>query len=201
MRYGKWGTLVAGLIASWLSVFWVELAGGQLYKWVDRQGNVHFTDNPSRIPSEHRSDVAVQQTNPLPPHPPPGDEAGKASPTDTAAPSDASAPTPPMDLLGRGSDYWQQLAQQWSTRLQQHRQERDRLLLMYDYTRNLATSTRNTFDRGRLQADLARLQKAIAEAEVEIQAAETMLRTTLPLEARRLGANPDWLQPSGVRQQ
>jgi hypothetical protein len=195
MRYGKWCTLVAWLIASGLNVFWVEPARGQLYKWVDRQGNVHFTDNPGRIPPEHRSEVAVGQTTP-----PPGDEAAAASPSDAAAPGDASAPTPPTDLLGRGPDYWQQMARQWATRLQQHRQERDRLQLMHNYTRHLAASTRNTFDRGRIQADLARLEQAIAEAEGQLQEAETMLGTTLPLEARRLGANPDWLKPPGVRQ-
>jgi hypothetical protein len=34
-----------------------------------------------------------------------------------------------------------------------------------------------------------------------MQQAETMLGTTLPLEARRLGANPDWLKPPGTTPQ
>jgi hypothetical protein len=93
------------------------------------------------------------------------------------------------------------LAERWSTRLQQHIYERDRLQMMYRYTQNLANSTRNVFDRGRLQADRARLEQAIAEVEAQIKEAETMLRTTLPLEARRLGANPDWLKPPAATPQ
>jgi hypothetical protein len=106
-----------------------------------------------------------------------------------------------MDRLGRGPDYWQQLAQQWSARLQQHIQERDRLQLMYNYTRHLASYTRDVFDRGQIQADSARLAKAIAEVEGLLKEAETMLHTTLPLEARRLGANPAWLKPPEMTQQ
>jgi Domain of unknown function (DUF4124) len=187
---------LAWLIALGLSIVWVGLAGGQIYKWVDRQGNVHLTDNPSRIPSAYRSTVEVEQASTPPPLPAPSDDAAKVPPTD--APSEPPAPAPPRDLLGRGPAYWQRLAQQWSTRLQQHIQERDQLRLMYNYTRNLASSTRDVFDRGRIHADIARLEKAIAEAEVQIQEAETMLGTTLPLEARRLGANPDWLRPPGT---
>jgi hypothetical protein len=193
--------MLAWLIAIWLSVCWVELAGGQIYKWIDRQGHVHFTDNPSRIPSEYRDNVEVEQAGPPNPLASPSDDPAPPPPADAAAPSEPAAPAPPRDLLGRGPDHWQHLAQQWSTRLQQSIHERDRLLLMYNYTRNLASSTRHLFDRGRIQADIARLEKAIGEAEAQIREAETMLGTTLPLEARRLGANPEWLKPPGTTPQ
>ena len=200
-RMGRWSTMSTWLIALWLSVFGVEFAWGQIYKWMDRQGNMHFTDNPSRIPPEYRSTVEVEQASRRAPLAPPSDDAAQAMPTDATAPSEPPTPTPPRDLLGRGPDYWQQLAQQWSTRLQQHLRERDRLQLLYNYTRHLASYTRDVFDRGRIHTDIARLEKAIAEAEAQILEAETMLGTTLPLEAKRLGANPDWLKPLGTTQQ
>jgi len=103
--------------------------------------------------------------------------------------------------LGRGSDYWQTLAQQWSTQLQESRRERDRLTLLYRYTRQLANSTRDVSDRGRLEGETTRLEKALAAAEAQINEAETMLHTTLPLEARQLGADPDWLNIPAVTPQ
>jgi hypothetical protein len=193
--------MLVWLFAIWLGVCWVELASGQIYKWIDRQGNVHFTDNPSRIPSEYRVNVEVEQVSPPNPLVAPGDEPAQPPPADIVAPREPVDPAPARDLLGRGADYWQQLAQQWSTRLQQYIHDRDRLQLEYNYTRTLASSTRKVSDRGRIQADIARLEKAIGEAEAQIQQAETMLKTTLPLEARRLGANPEWLKPSGTTQQ
>jgi hypothetical protein len=182
------------LIAVWLSVCGVGFAWGQIYKWTDRQENVHLTDDPSHIPPEYRSIVEVERASPSPPLPSPSNEAATSAPTDVAAPREPSVPASPKDRLGRGPDYWQHLAQQWAARLQQHIQERDRLQLMYTYTRHLASYTRDVFDRGRIHTDIARLEKAISEAEGQIKEAETMLRTTLPLEARRLGANPAWLK-------
>lgn len=189
------------LIVVWLSVSWMGWAWGQIYKWTDRQGNVHLTDDLSRIPPAYRSTVEVERASPPPPLSAPSDDAATTTPTDATAPSEQPAPEPPKDRLGRGPDYWQQLAQQWSARLQQHIQERDRLQLMYSYTRHLASYTRDVFDRGRIHADIARLENAIGEAEGQIKEAETMLHTTLPLEARRLGANPAWLKPPEMTQQ
>jgi hypothetical protein len=187
-------------IAVWLSVLWVGVAGGQIYKWTDRQGNTHFTDNPSRIPPEFQSKVEVDRATPPAPLPAARDDAAQIPPTEAAAPSQSPSAAPPKDRLGRGPDYWQQLAQYWVTQRQQYLAARDRLQLMYRSIRSLASSTRNTFDRGRLQAELARLEKAMADVEVHISEAETMLRTTLPLEARRMGADLDWLMPPGMTQ-
>jgi hypothetical protein len=78
--------------------------------------------------------------------------------------------------------------------LQQHREERERLQLLYDYARHVAGYTRDNFDRGKVYAESKRLAQAIAETEVQIKQAETMLHTTLPMEARWLGADPAWLK-------
>jgi Domain of unknown function (DUF4124) len=187
-------------ITIWLSVLWVGFAWAQIYKWTDRQGTVHLTDNPSRIPPEYRSRAVVEPvTAPASPTTP-SDEA-TAAPTDPAAPGEPLLSAPRRDRLGRGSDYWRTLAQQWSTQLQQYTQERDRLMLLYRYTRQLANSTRDGSDRGRLVAEATRLEKAMAAVEVQINEAETMLQTTLPLEARQQGADPNWLKSPALTQQ
>jgi hypothetical protein len=185
----------------WLSILWVGLTWAQIYKWTDRQGTVHFTDNPSRIPAEYRSQIAVEE--PISPTPPaaPGGDATQAAQIDQEAPGESPSGPPPRDRLGRGPDYWWTLAQKWLIQLQQYIQERDRLQLLYHYTRQLANATRDVWDRGQLETEATRLEKAIAGVEVQIKEAETMLQTTLPLEAIQLGADPDWLKPPAVTQQ
>jgi uncharacterized protein DUF4124 len=197
---GRSSLVLSFRIAIWLSVLWVGLAWAQIYKWTDAQGTVHLTDNPSRVPPEYRSRVVVEQA--IAPASPttPSDEA-TATPTDPAAPGEPPSSAPQRDRLGRGSDYWRTLAQQWSARLQQSTREHDRLMSLYRYTRQLANSTRDASDRGRLEAEATRLEKAIAAVEAQISEAETMLQTTLPLEARQLGADPDWLKIPAVTQQ
>ncbi len=185
----------------WLSFLWVGLTWAQIYKWTDHQGTVHFTDNPSRIPAEYRSKLEVERPiSSIPPVAPSGDDT-EAAQTDLPAPGAPPSTTPPRDRLGRGPTYWRTLAQPWSTQLQQSLQERDRLQLLYQYTRQLANTTRDVWDRGNLEAEATRLGKAIAGVEAQIKEAEVMLQTTLPLEAIQQGADPDWLKPAAVTQQ
>lgn len=179
----------------WLSILGTEYAWAQIYRWTDRQGVVHFTDNPSRIPTPYQSSVQVE-----PSLPPPGSQELSADHATTAlkeevAPAEPTSSAPRQDRLGRGPDYWRGLAQQWSTQLQSYVQERERLQLLADYTRHLANATRDVWDRARLEAEATKLEMALAEVERHIQEAQAMLQTTLPLEAVRLGADPEWLKP------
>jgi hypothetical protein len=182
-------------IAVGVSVLWVGLVWGQIYKWTDSQGIAHFTDDPSRIPAPYRSTVEVEKAV-APPVPAGSSHDDTKSTPAELGPSGESPSTGPLrDRLGRGPDYWRALAQQWSDKLQQLNDERDRLQSQYHYTRQLADATRDVWDRGRLETEATRLEKAIAAAEVQIKEAEIMLRTTLPLEAVQVGADPDWLKP------
>ncbi len=182
-----------------LSLLWAGFAWAQIYKWTDRQGTVHFTDNPSRIPAEGRSEIEVEHAiSPAPPAAP--DDSAEAPQDRPAAPGAPPSAAPLRDRLGQGPDDWRTLAQQWSTQRQHAVRERDQLQLLYRYTRQLANATRDVRDRGRLEAESARLAKAIAEVEAQVKEAETMLESTLPLEAMQLGADPDWLKPpTGTR--
>ena len=175
-------------IAVWLSVLWVGLAGGQVYKWTDRQGTIHFTDNVSHIPPAYRAKAQVQETTP-PSQP--------DVPAPPRAESAARPPVPSQDQLGRGADYWQRLVKEWSGQLRQSMLDRDRLQLLYDRLRAVADNTRDVWERGRLEAQITQLQQSIVEVDKRIQGAQVMLQTTLPAEARRFGADPDWLKDSG----
>lgn len=184
-------------VALWATLLYAGLAWGQIYGWTDRSGQRHFTDNLSRIPSEYRARATLyRETSPALPDTPrtPSEDAAKAPEVSLAPPSQPQALAEPRDRLGQGPEYWRDRARKWSAELQQHMAERERLQLLYNHTRTLADSTRDTWDRGRLEAEVERLGKAIADIDQRIEQAQTMLQTTLPLEAIQLGANPEWLQ-------
>lgn len=185
-----------GRVTAWLCLLCVSLAWGQIYKGTDRQGNVYLTDDPSHIPPEYRTRLEVHTSSP----PPEPDTAAPASDLPAAPAHDTPPAMPSTDLLGRGPDYWQALGRQWSAELERHVAERDRLQLLYHYTRDLANETRDVWDRGRLETEVERLGKELTAVEKRIQEAQAMLQTTLPLEARRLGANPHWLKEQASAQ-
>lgn len=187
--------MIAIWMVLWLSLVWMGCAWAQIYKWTDRQGIVHFTDNPSRIPAEYQSDVEVERVNPPATPAVPSDDDTKAAPSGPAAADDSASSPRQRDRLGRGPDYWRMLAQQWSRRLQEYARERDRLQPLARYTRQLANATRDVWDRAHLEAEASQLETALTEVQATIKEAETMLQTTLPLEAIQLGADPKWLNP------
>jgi len=168
--------------AMWFSVLWIGLAGAQIYKWTDSQGNVHITDNPSQVPPQYRPNVEVKEASP------PADR--------TASPParEVQPASPPKDRLGRGPEYWQKQVVEWSTKERERALEYDRLQGLYNQTEALYQRTRDRRERGRIQAELERLKKELAAAEGQLKEAREMIHTTLPAEARRAGANPDWLQ-------
>ena len=185
------------LIATWLSLFWVGFAWGQIYKWMDRQGNMHFTDNPSRIPSEYRPNVEVERATPPAPLPTPSDDAATAPPTGSAAPEHYH----PLHRRRISWDGGPTIGSNWLSTGVPSCNSIFRSATDYSCCTTMRAIsrgyTRDNFDRGKIYADSARLEKAIAETEEQIKEAETMLHTTLPLEARQLGANPEWLKPPG----
>jgi len=185
------------LVAVWTTMPCAGLAWGQIYKWTDHQGQVHFTDDPSRIPPQYRAGAIQYGTSsPAAPTAPSTPGEGQETTPDTASASPEQAPSPaePRDRLGRGPEYWQGLARKWSAELQRQSAERDRLQLLFNYTQTLASNTRDVWDRGRLEAEVERLRTALVDIDQQIQRAQTMLQTTLPLEAVQAGANPEWLK-------
>ncbi len=101
---------------------------------------------------------------------------------------------PQTDRLGRGREYWQKRAAEWSTEMLNRALEYERLRHMYDQTVAIFQNTRDRREAGRLLAEVERLDKALAGAEDRLQEAREMVETTLPTEARRAGADPEWLR-------
>ncbi|HEY7709200.1 MAG TPA: DUF4124 domain-containing protein, partial [Candidatus Entotheonella sp.] len=46
----------------------LSVAVGKIYKWVDRHGAVHFTDNPDAVPAPYRDQIeTASESDLLPP--------------------------------------------------------------------------------------------------------------------------------------
>ena len=67
-----------------------QLLCGEVYKWTDEQGGVHFTDDPGQLPAAGHGQVESME---LPDHPAPSKPAGPAPETgsDAGASADSSA--------------------------------------------------------------------------------------------------------------
>jgi hypothetical protein len=168
-------------------VLWVLVStgyGGTVYKWMDKDGVVNFTDDGSRIPSEYRSQVQKLEfgesqeveTPAFPPVPTYEDEGARA------------------DIYGKGDDYWRAKVQPWKKQLQ-------------EATENIETIARKINERAKEEAgknlsrtqlnmDLAyrnQLLEEISKCQAQVRKANETLNE-IKQEAKEAKARPEWLE-------
>ena len=81
-------------------VFLVPSSYGEMYKWVDEKGTVHFTDDLSNIPEKYREDAETRK--PSKEIRPPEMEGKSLSPPPSEAPKPSVSEGAEVDLLRRG---------------------------------------------------------------------------------------------------
>jgi clan AA aspartic protease (TIGR02281 family) len=79
---------------------WVPPSYGEMYKWVDEKGTVHFTDDLSSIPEEHRPDAEIRK--PTKETSSPEMEDGSVSSLPSEGPTPSEPEEAEVDLLRRG---------------------------------------------------------------------------------------------------
>jgi hypothetical protein len=93
-------------------VLWVLVStgyGDAVYKWVDKDGVVNFTDDYTQIPSQYRNQVQME-------------ELGESPKVETPAPPPVSTQKnegTKVDIYGMGEDYWRANVQPWKKQLKE----------------------------------------------------------------------------------
>lgn len=148
---------------------------GEIFRWLDEDGTLHFTNVPSRIPPAYREDAEVQ---PLP----------DLSMIRPIAPFVSIPPSANVDLNGHDERWWKERIQEWRSRKSE----------MFIYL----TEAEKALGRLRFEnkavflkeAETNRLLREIEAMKQEIREAEEALQTALPEAARKAGAPPGWLR-------
>jgi len=170
-----------------ISVIWALVStgyGGTIYKWVDKDNTVNFTDDYDQIPSQYRNQVQQKELR---------------ESQDVETPAPPPAPTPEseearVDIYGKGEDYWRARVQPWKKQLQ-------------EATENIQSIIRKINERVKEEAgkDLTRIQQnmdlayrnqlleEMSKHQAQVRKAKEMLNKITD-EAERAKANPEWLE-------
>ena len=170
-------------------VLWVFVSvsyGDTIYKWVDKEGAVHFTDDYGKIPPEYRNQVKTEDTG----------ESQKVA-TPVASPSVTSprkGDAKERDNYGQGEDYWRSRVLSWKKQLQEATKNYENV--------NKKISATTDERSGRVltptQLNIARtesrqLLEERSKYEDQIREAKEMLQK-IAREAEEAKANPDWVK-------
>lgn len=155
---------------------------GEVLRWVDERGVVHFTDDGASVPEEYREQIERRQL-------PEERETASGSARETKG-----AMEEPRDRHGRGEDYWAKRAKEIKDQLDRAYKEYERVRLEYNDLVAQYNATRSRAKRRQYQERIESLQQELNRRKEEVERAKKLLEKALPEQAERAGAPAEWVK-------
>ncbi len=154
-------------------------ARANFYSWVDRDGNQFYTNDPSKIPPEYRSQASTVEP-----------DAGRVSVGGDASPvaRPRAAVAEHKDKYGRGERWWRDRASKLRRELQDLQDDYDLVL------KQERESQEKQRGRKTKKGSEAQFAKKKAQLEKKLKQSRRRLEVDLPDEARRAEAYPGWIR-------
>ena len=156
----------------------------EIYKWVDKDGTVNFSDDLSKVPPEYRDQVKKEEVR-------------DSQETQTPTPGPESVQKPEgekRDAKGRGEQYWREIVKPWKKQLKQAEEDYKNTNIKIDDALEVVkgsflSKTQYNFKR----QELERLMEERGVYQARIDEANRML-AKIRKEAEEAKANPAWLE-------
>jgi hypothetical protein len=167
-----------------LFIFAVPAYAATIYKWVDKEGVVNYTDEISNVPQPYRGQVEIKHYL----------TEGMAPAFTSEVPLRAEAKT---DIYGRGETWWREKTRPWREELKEATENYERVQKEY----MVQAEGLSPFNFGKmsltqyqmLSARLEILRNKMDRYQGQITEANEML-SKLSNEARETKADPAWLE-------
>jgi chromosome segregation ATPase len=161
-----------------------ELSLGQVYKWVDEKGMIHFTDDITQIPEKYRSAVQEIETR----------EENIKTQTEGESPSKKKEDSY-RDRLGRGEEYWKGRVDEWKKKLESLQGKVEILRLKYNELTEKFNASKSSAERANLRNEREQIKGQMDQYKVQIGEAKEMIEKKIPEEAQLYKAKPEWIKP------
>ena len=177
------------LILLVLLIFAVPGYGATIYKWVDKDGVVNFTDDLEKVPPSYRERVEVETRKDVP---------EESAPLSTEAiPPSGKEEEMIRDNYGRGEAWWRDKVRPWKEKLKEATEKYEEAQKNFTKKSEELSQT-NFFGRSRSQSkwdamELNRLNEEKKKYEAQMAEANEMLEK-LKKEAKETKADPAWLE-------
>ena len=155
-----------------------------IYKWVDKDGTAHFTDDITKAPPEYRDQVKTEKVT---------DSEKIQSPTPGPA-SGQKTEGEKRDAKGMGEEYWRERVRPWKKQLKQAEEDYKNTNIKIDDALEVVkgrflSKTQYNFKR----QELEKLMEERGVYEAKIEEANAML-AKIGKEAEEAKADPAWLE-------
>jgi hypothetical protein len=184
-----------------LILYSVISAGQEVYRWVDEQGTIHFTDDLGQVPEKYRDKIQKKEppkeppiTQPIPPQTAPPQPL--APPTGMEVEKGSGATPRQKDILGRGEEWWRAKVNEWNEKLKTAQRNYENTYSEWKSKENELESSKFKPDsvKRKLKAEIRDLEEKTKDWEKQMDEAKNMLENILPKQAQDYQANPEWLK-------
>ena len=168
-----------------LMVFISPAYAATIYKWVDKDGVVNYTDEYNKVPTFYRGRVEVLEFF-----------TERGSPVQTPRTTPRIKEEIRADIYGRDETWWREKVRPWKKQLAEAQSNYDRI--HEEFMKKAEGLIRYKFGSKTqyqmISYDLGGLTKQMEAYRAQISEAEEML-DGLSKEAEKAKANPEWLEP------
>ena len=172
------------LLIVFLLSFLALPADGEVFKWTDSRGTVHFTDDASLIPEQYRPKASKTDA-----------PAVADTPKGNEQPAAQKAPEPSRDNLGRGEEYWKIRVREEQQKQAKAQEEWESLRTKYNELTEKHNASKNNVARATIRNERDQVKAQMDACKARIDETKKMLEKTIPEEAALFKANPQWLKP------
>jgi len=171
------------ILLSLILIFFSNFALGEIFRWTDERGDVHYTDDYTKVPERHQSSVKKIE------------EWKETEPTkkEAGGPSKGKE-SPSTDRLGRGEEYWKGRVEELRSKVKALQEKSDNLRLRYNELTTKYNDSKSSVERGGLRVERDQIKLEIDQNKGEIEATRIMLEKRIPEEADLFGAKPEWVK-------
>jgi len=154
----------------------------EVYKWVDDQGVVHFTDDFSQIPERYRPEIERMEMS-----------------KDKVETGTEGEPSPKKkdiykDRLGRGEEYWKGRVDEWSKKLKILLERVESLRIKYNELTEKINNSKSSVERSNLRRERDEIKNEMDQNKSQIEETKYMLEKKIPEEAEIYKAKPEWVK-------
>lgn len=154
----------------------------EVYKWVDDQGVVHFTDDFTQIPEKYRPKIEkMEMSN------------EKVEPETEKEPPSKKKDTY-KDRLGRGEEYWKGIVGEWSKKLKILQEKVESLRIKYNEVTEKINNSKSSVERSNLRRERDQIKNEMDQNKSQIEKAKYMLEKKIPEDAELYKAKPEWVK-------
>jgi hypothetical protein len=164
-----------------LALFSANLAQGEFYRWVDRDGKEFFTNDREKVPSEYRGSASAVS---------PDENRVSVGTVTVPKGSPSKRALEHKDKYGRGELYWRKRAAKLRKELSALQSKYDQFLKREEESSRKTSSSRGSTGKKSNAGQLKKKEKM----EQDLARKKNELEVKLPDEARKADAYPGWLR-------